>query len=271
VDGPWRVVCRRLGAQERAREPPGLIRDRQLQQVLAEDDNEVVVGITSNAGPIDACQRAAQGLEQAELIEPPEAVDGQPPELGQSPLLRRSGDEPGVAPNQLFRLRNDPEVERKLILEARTPQQPERVVAEDGLLDSPEAPRRKIVVAAERIHALTGARTFRDRIDAEVAGRQVVLDRPGKGREVNRAPVGERDPPGAVTLGEGERRAPGCSGVASSSLLRVGNCNVDVDDWPLERLVANRAADDPRLLAGEELFDELTNRRPPAWSGRDCC
>jgi hypothetical protein len=74
-----------------------------------------------------------------------------------------------------------------------------------------------------------------------------------------------------VSLGERKGRAPGGAGVTPSRPLRLDNGDVDVDDRPIERLVANRAADDPRLLAREQLFDELTNRRPPAWSGRDRC
>ena len=149
--------------------------------------------------------------------------------------------------------------------------QPERVVSEDGLADRAETFRREIVVAVERIHALAGACAFCDCVDAEVAGRQVVLDRAGQRREIDSAAVVERNPPGSVSLGERKGRAPGRPGVPPSRPLRGGNSDVDVDDRPIERLVANRAAYDPGLLAGEQLFNELTNRRPPAWSGRDCC
>ena len=47
----------------------------------------------------------------------------------------------------------------------------------------------------------------RDRVDGEVARGEVVLDRAAKRREVHRAAAVERDAPGAVTLGERERRA----------------------------------------------------------------
>src|SRR5205085_2584655 len=96
----------------------------------------------------------------------------------------------------------EPEVERQLVLEAGASQQPERIVAEDGLVDRAQTPGREIAVTVERIHALAAAGTLCDRVDAEIAGRQVVLDRPDQRREIDRSAVGERHPPSAVALGE---------------------------------------------------------------------
>ena len=47
--------------------------------------------------------------------------------------------------------------------------------------------------------------------------------------------------------------------------------DVEVDDRPSERLVADSPADDPSVRAAEQLLDQLTNRRPPASPGRDRC
>src|SRR5205085_6423830 len=116
---------------------------------------------------------------------------------------------------------NEPKIERQLIFEPGASQQPEGIVAEDGLADRPQPPPGEIVVAAERVHAFAAARALRDGIDAEIAGREVVLDRSVQRREIDRAPVGERHPPGAVALRERERRASGRAGVAPSRALRL--------------------------------------------------
>src|SRR6185312_14819873 len=253
---------------DRSDEASGLVRDRQFQQVLAEDDDEVVVGITRGAGTADAREGTAQRRQQAQVVKPPEAVHGQPPELCEDPLFGRPRNERRVSANELFGFGNEPEVERQLVLEAWAPQQPERIVAEDGLGDGAETPRGEIVVAPKRVHALAGARALCDRVDAEIAGREIVLDRPGQRREIDRAPVGQRHSPRSVALGERKGSAPGRPGIARSSLLRLPDRDVDVHDRPFERLVANRATYDPRLLAGEQLLDQLTNRRPPASNER---
>ena len=73
----------------------------------------------------------------------------------------------------------------------------------------------------------------------------------------------------AVALGKRERRASGRTGVAPRRALRLGKRDVHVDDGPVEHPIADGAADDPGLFAGEQLFDELTNRRPPASCVRD--
>ena len=74
-----------------------------------------------------------------------------------------------------------------------------------------------------------------------------------------------------MSLGERKGRAPGGAGVTPSRPFRLDKGDVDVDDRPIERLVANRTPYDPGLLAGEQLFDELTNRRPPALRGQGRC
>ena len=65
-------------------------------------------------------------------------------ELGEDPLLGRVRDEPGVPAYELLGLRNEPKIEGQLVLEPGAAQQPQGVVAEDGLTDRAQAPRREI-------------------------------------------------------------------------------------------------------------------------------
>jgi NAD(P)-dependent dehydrogenase (short-subunit alcohol dehydrogenase family) len=67
-----------------------------------------------------------------------------------------------------------------------------------------------------------------------------------------------------VALREREGRTTGLARETARRLLRLGERDVDVDDRPPEHAVTHGAADDPRLLAGEQLLDQLTNREPPA-------
>src|SRR5215212_88161 len=52
VDRPGRGVDRRLGPQQRLREPARLVRDRKRLQLLAEDDHEVVVRVIRRFAPV---------------------------------------------------------------------------------------------------------------------------------------------------------------------------------------------------------------------------
>ena len=220
-------------------------------------------------GSFDAGERAAQRLEQAELVEPGEAAGRKPPQLAENPFLGGRRDQLGVAADERLGLGDEPKAERQLVLEPRPAQEPQRIVPENGLLDGAQTPRFEVRIAAERVDLLVTARPLGDRVDGEVPSRQIVLDRPAQRREIDRPAVRERNPPGAVALGERERRASGLTGVAPRRALRLGKRDVHVDDGPVEHPVADGAADDPGVFVGEKFFDELTNRRPPAWCGRD--
>jgi hypothetical protein len=74
-----------------------------------------------------------------------------------------------------------------------------------------------------------------------------------------------------VALGERKRRAPGFAGEQPGSSLGLRQRHVDVDDRPLQSVIADCAADDPSLFPREQLLDELTNRRPPALRGQGRC
>ena len=60
-----------------------------------------------------------------------------------------------------------------------------------------------------------------------------------------------------MLLGEREGRPAGAAGVGPRGLLWPAHRDVDVDDRPAEQLVAQCAADDPCLLAGQDLLRQL--------------
>ena len=263
-----RVVRRRLSPQERPCEASRLVRNRQFQEVLAEDQDEVVIGLSGGTSAFEAVERPTQGLEQAEVVEPPEPIGREAPEFSQDPLLRRPRDQLSVPADECLRLRDEPEVEGQLVFEPRAAQEPQGVVLEHRLPDSAQALGLEIAVAVERVDRLSAADALGDCVDGEVARREIGLNRPGQRREVNRAPVRKGNPPGAVALGERKGRARGLAGKQPRSPLGLRQRDIDVDDRPVERVIANGTADYPGLLAREQLLDELTNRRPPALRGQ---
>ena len=103
-----------------------------------------------------------------------------------------------------------------------------------------------------------------DGVDREVARRQIVLDRIPQRGEVDRPPSLERNPPGAVALRERKGRAARPFRVLACGCTWIADGDVEVDDLPSEQLVADGAADNPRLLALEELACQLTHRAPRA-------
>jgi hypothetical protein len=151
VDRARRVVRRRLGPQERAGEARALVQDRQLQQVLAEDDDKVVIGITRGSGTADAregtAQRLRAGPRSSSLLKPStDRLRSSARSLSLEGLVTKRR----VSANELFGFGNEPEVERQLVLEAWAPATTERIVAEDGPADGAETPRGEIVVAPKR-------------------------------------------------------------------------------------------------------------------------
>jgi hypothetical protein len=90
-----------------------------------------------------------------------------------------------------------------------------------------------------------------DRIDGEVAGVEICLDRPAAQRrdvDVPGAVARERTPRGKP-LGEGEGRSPGGPRYRSSCrLLLPAHDEIDVEHRPPEQRVADRASHDPHVL-----------------------
>ena len=72
---------------------------------------------------------------------------------------------------------------------------------------------------------------------------------------------GQRDPPAAVRGGEWKRCAVRVRHVRPRRPLRLGAGDIEVEYRPSEQLVADGAADDVRLLAGEDLDGTLKHRR----------
>ena len=262
MDRAGRAVGRPLRPEERAQEPLPLVRDRVAPELRPEDDGEPEVGRVEGLQEVAALERAAERREQAELVEAPEACGRQALELGEDPLARRPRSEVGVRADELLRQRREPEAE--LVLQADGAQEAERVVLEDRLRDRAQATQVDVLEAAARVDDLAAGEWPRERVHREVPRREVALDRPAERREVDRAAIRERDAPGAVPLREGERRAAGAIRVGAGGLLGLAAGDVEVDDRAAEELVPERSADDPRLLAGEELARELIHRRPSA-------
>ena len=65
-----------------------------------------------------------------------------------------------------------------------------------------------------------------------------------------------------MPLGERKRRTAGTPRILARSALRIAAGDVEIDHLAAEQVVANRAADDPGLLAGKNLLRELTHRAP---------
>src|SRR5919204_433462 len=249
-DRPRRVVRRPLRPEQAAPVPAELVRDGQPAQAVAEDRNQPVFGRVDAVEPV--VDPPAERLEQAQIVEPTVAVGGQPPQLADDPLARRVRRERRVLPDEPLCLVLEPEAE--LVLEPHRAQQPERIVHEDALTDGAQQLLVQIAQAAEGVDRLPARERAGDRVDREIARRQVVLDRLGERREIHCPPVRERDPPGSVALGERERSAARAPRVCPRGAIGGAAGDVEVHELPPEQLVADGTADDPRLLAGQHVL-----------------
>ena len=163
--------------------------------------------------------------------------------------------------------------EAELVLEAHGPKKPQRVVLEDRLRDGAQSPRLDVCPPSERVDVVASGHRLRDRVDREVAGAEVVLDRSAERREVDRRAVLESDAPGAVLLGEREDRALRKTRVDACGDLGIGRGDIDVHDLPAEELVAHRASHEVRLDPCDCRADAAIHRRPafPPGAGRRPC
>ena len=128
-------------------------------------------------------------------------------ELGEHALSGSVPDQGRLRAEQLLRERC--ELEAELLLEANGAQEPKRVVREDRLRDGAQQPQLQILAPAARIDVLAAADGDGDRVDGEVAAREIRLDRPVDGSEVDRPSVAEDDAPRRVPLRQGEREPTG--------------------------------------------------------------
>ena len=65
----------------------------------------------------------------------------------------------------------------------------------------------------------------------------------------------------------GNDRAAEAAREAMRRVARIRAGDVEVENRPEEQLVADRAADDPRLLAAQDLAESLIHRSRPAGRG----
>ena len=232
-----------------------------------EHGDEDEAGRVRRVDALEACDRAAERLEQAELVGATEAVRREALELAEEPLAGRLADAARRLPRKLLGLLVEPEAE--LVLEANRAEQPQRVVREDRRADRAEPPRLQVGLAAERVDQRPAVQRPRERVDREVPRGQVLLDRLAvQRREVDGVPVAERDAPGAVALGEREDGAAGQARVEARRQLGVRAGDVDVHDLPAEQLVAQRAAHHPGRLVADRPANALIHRRCSARPAR---
>ena len=210
---------------------------------------------------------AAERLEQAELAEPLDPVGAQTAELVEDPLARRPGEERGLRARQLLGRRVEPEAE--LALEPHPAQEPQRVVVEDGVRDGAQRLPLDRVAAVERVEVVAPAHRQRDRVRGEVAPREVLVDRlAAERREVDGAAAVEHHAPRAELLVQREHRVAVPGDERPRGALRLAAGDVEVERRTAEQLVADRAADDPGLLLGEQLGDQIQAEHQPSTTVR---
>ena len=169
--------------------------------------------------------------------------------LRELPLAGGVGGAGGVRPGELGRPRVELKPESRR--ETGGSQKAERVFLEGGLGRRTEDAGLGVGDAAGGVDRVPTGQRDGDRIDGEVAGAQVVLDRIRAQRgHVHVPPIGRRDgPPGGELLREDECRPPGDARDRPGGLL-LGPAlhgQIGVGDLPVEQGVADRAAHDPHL------------------------
>jgi hypothetical protein len=100
------------------------------------------------------------------------------------------------------------------------------------------------------IDVLAAVERNRNRIDGEIACREVGLDPVPERREVDSSARAERNPPCSVPFRERKERAAGDLRVRSRGRFGVGAGDIEVDDVAAQQLIADRAADHVRPLTG---------------------
>jgi hypothetical protein len=239
---------------EGRRVPAELVRDRETRQAVLKDSDEAEVLI------VECVQRAvestAERFQQPDIVQPSVAGRRETSELTEDALARGLRDERGRVAKQLLGVLVHAELE--LVLEPHCTKEAERVVDEYRVRDGPYAARLQIALPVVRITHISRSDAHGDRVEREVARRDIGLDARGQRREVDRLiGVGRRHAPGTVTLRERKRRAAEPSCIAKGSLPRLAAGDVEIEHRATEKLVANGAADDPCFLVAEDLADSL--------------
>src|SRR5262249_21382878 len=138
--------------------------------------------------------------------------------------------------------------------------------------DHPQAPRLEVRAAAVGVDELAAGQRLGDRVDREIAGGEIGLERPALQRRDVDLPhlAGADDAPGAERVGELERRAARRPRDAPRGPARIAlDREVDVvaRAAAAEQPVAYRAADDPGRRVAEGLADGLDHASgtPSRW------
>ena len=250
-------ILRPARPSKRRRVAPELVRDRKTREVLAEDDDEAEVRIVECIEAL--VDRTAERLEQPDVLQAPKAGRRQPLQLGENALAGGPGHECNRLEQERLRALVHPKPE--LVLEAHRPEEAEGVVAEDRLGHGSDDAGPEVGAAVVRVVRLARSDMHGDRVEREVAGREVGVDPVADRCEVDGLvdAVGDH-PPCSVALRQGEDRAAEAAGEAVRSLARVGTGDVEVENRSEEELVADCAPDDPRLLLRQDLAEALIHR-----------
>ncbi len=169
--------------------------------------------------------------------------------LGRHPLHRRGAGGRGGA-------RRGIDLEVELDRDPDRAQAPQRVLLERALRHHPHQPSLEVLAAAMRIQQLTAADRLGHGVDREVAVREVGVDVVVAQRhEVDVPGVMRPDhPPRAERAAEPERRTSGRARDPLRGPLRVArDREIDVVGGATEQVVAHGPADQPRLVAGQDL------------------
>jgi hypothetical protein len=257
MDRPRRGIFRPARTTKRGRVALELVRDRKTREVPAEDDDEAEVRVVE--GVEAAVELATEQREQPDVVQAPKAGRRQPLQLRENALSCRLGHERCRRTQQRLGSLVHPKPE--LVLEAHRPQEAEGVVAEDRLGHGSDDAGLEVGAAVVRVVRLARSDMDGDRVEREVAGREVGVDPLADRCEVDGLvdAVGDH-PPCSVPLRQREDRASEAAGEAVRSLARVGTGDVEVENRSEEELVADGAPDDPRLLLRQDLAEALIHR-----------
>ena len=172
-------------------------------------------------------------------------------------------------------LRLGVEAEAELVLEPHGAQQAQRVVVEDARRDDADDAALEVGPPAERIDGSPPASGTAIALIVKSRVAEVGLDRAAlERREVDGPPVVERDPPARRDCSEsGKTAPPRARAKRAGGPLGLAAGDVEVEHGPAEQLVADRAADDPGLLAAAaislgQLSASTTVRRARSGSSR---
>ena len=184
-------------------------------------------------GRVDAVEpvgdRAAERLEQPELVEPPVAAGREPAQLGDDRArpraARRARPARASSRSVSSSSRTSSSSSSRTARSSRSGSS-SKIVAHDGA-QAPLARDRRCPPNGSTGSPPASGRAIALIVKSRVARSSSIV--PGQRREVDRAPVVERDAPGAVPLRERERRAARAARVRAGRALGLPDGDVEVD------------------------------------------